>query len=114
MSIIQLFSSMTAEEAASIVKEDLNSFVRAELERAFNEALEGEIEDFLLEASSERGGRIYRNGYYERVLKSRFGPLSLRVPRDWLSLFKTMMLEPYQSRRASSRGSTWKGSRSAR
>ena len=96
MSIIQLFSSMTAEEAASIVKEDLNSFVRAELERAFNEALEGEIEDFLLEASSERGGRIYRNGYYERVLKSRFGPLSIRVPRDRLSLFKTMMLEPYQ------------------
>jgi len=46
---------MTAEEAASIVKEDLNSFVRAELERAFNEALEGEIEDFLLEASSRKG-----------------------------------------------------------
>ena len=41
MSIIQLFSSMTAEEAASLIKEDLNSFVRAELERALNDALEG-------------------------------------------------------------------------
>lgn len=29
---------MTAEQAASIIKEDLNSFVRSELERAFNEA----------------------------------------------------------------------------
>ncbi len=96
MSIIQLFSSMTAEEAAKILKEDLNSFVRAELERALNEALEGEIEDFLLEASSERGERIYRNGYYGRIMKSRFGALSLRVPRDRLSLFKTMMLKPYQ------------------
>lgn len=96
MSIIQLFSSMTAEEAASLIKEDLNSFVRAELERALNDALEGEIEDFLLEASSERGDKIYRNGYYERVLKSRFGPLSLRVPRDRMALFKTRMLDPYQ------------------
>ena len=41
MSIIQLFSSMTAEEAASLIKEDLNSFVRAELERALNDALGG-------------------------------------------------------------------------
>lgn len=96
MSIIQLFSSMTAEQAASIIKEDLNSFVRSELERAFNEALEGEIQDFLLEASSERGERIYRNGYYERVLKTSYGHISLRVPRDRMSLFKTRMVEPYQ------------------
>lgn len=46
MSIIQLFSSMTAEQAASIIKEDLRSYARSELERAFNEALDGEIEDF--------------------------------------------------------------------
>ena len=44
MSIIQLFSSMTAERAASMLRDDLNSFVRSELERAFNEALEGEIQ----------------------------------------------------------------------
>ena len=87
---------MSPEEAASMVKDDLNSFVRSELERAINEALDGEIEDFLLEASSERGERIYRNGYYERVLKTSFGPLSLRVPRDRISLFKTEMLRPYQ------------------
>lgn len=96
MSIIQLFSSMTAEQAASIIKEDLNSFVRSELERAFNEALDGEIEDFLLEASSERGEKIYRNGYYERVLKTSYGHVSLRVPRDRMSLFKTRLLKPYQ------------------
>ncbi len=54
MSIIQLFSSMTAEEAASIVKEDLNSFVRAELERAFDEALEGEDQVQLGEFGAHR------------------------------------------------------------
>ena len=43
MSIIRLFSSMSPEEAASMVKDDLNSFVRSELERAINEALDGEI-----------------------------------------------------------------------
>jgi len=96
MSIIQLFSSMTAEQAASLIKEDLNSFVRSELERAFNEALDGEIEDFLLTASSPNGEKIYRNGYYERVLKTSCGPLSLRMPRDRLSLFRTEMLKPYQ------------------
>ena len=73
-----------------------NSFVRAELERAFNEALDGEIEDFLAEAASGDNGKIYRNGYYERVLKTSYGPLSLRVPRDRMSLFKTQMLKPYQ------------------
>ncbi len=87
---------MTAEQAASIIKEDLNSFIRSELERAFNEALDGEIEDFLLEASSERGEKIYRNGYYERELKTSYGHVSLRVPRDRMSLFKTRLLEPYR------------------
>lgn len=96
MSIIQLFSTMTAEQAASMLRDDLNSFVRSELERAFNEALDGEIEDFLLAASSSSGEKIYRNGYYERVLKTSYGPLSLRVPRDRLALFKTEMLKPYQ------------------
>lgn len=87
---------MTAEQAASLIKDDLNSFVRSELERAFNEALDGEIEDFLLTASSPSGEKIYRNGYYERILKTSYGPLSLRVPRDRLSLFRTEMLRPYQ------------------
>lgn len=96
MSIIQLFSSMTPEQAASIIKDDLRSFVRSEIERAFNEALEGEIEEFLLKASPEGGEAIYRNGYYERTLKTSYGPLSLRVPRDRLSLFRTEMLRPYQ------------------
>ena len=96
MSIIQLFSSMAAEQAASMLRDDLNSFVRSELERAFNEALEGEIEGFLLAASSPNGGKIYRNGHCERVLNTSYGPLSLRVPRDRVPPFETEMLRPYQ------------------
>ena len=96
MSIIQLFSSMTPEQAASIIKDDLRSFARSELGRAFNEALEGEIEEFLLKASSPDGGKAYRNGYYERTPKASYGPLSLRIPRDRLSLFGAEMLRPRQ------------------
>ena len=110
---------MSAEQAASALREDLNSFVRAELERALNDALEAEIEDFLLEASSERGDKIYRNGYYGRVLKSRFGPLSLRVPRDRMAPFSkpgcsSLTRERPTTSNTSSRGSISTGSPSAR
>lgn len=96
MSIIRLFSSMTAEQVASTLGDGLNSFVRSELERAFNEGLGGEVEGFLLAASSPNGERIYRNGYCERTLKASYGPLSLRVPRDRLAPFKTGMLRACQ------------------
>lgn len=64
MSIIQLSSSMTAERAASMLRDDLNSFVRSKLENVFNEALESEIEGFLLTASSPNEEDIS-----ERVLR---------------------------------------------
>ena len=83
MSIIQLFSSMSAEQAASALREDLNSFVRAELERAFNEALDGEIEEGM-----RRGVRGVRFEVVEAVSeagfvafgKGRFHVLLLRIP----------------------------------
>lgn len=80
MSIIQLFSSMSAEQAASVFREDLNSFVRAELERAFNEALDGEIEEGMgrgvrfevVETVSEAGFVAFGKG--------RFHVSLLRIP----------------------------------
>jgi len=95
MSIIRLFSGMSPEDVSKMLKEDLDSFVRKELETAFNEALEGEIEECLLKAM-EGGDKIYRNGYYERTLKTSYGPLFLRIPRDMVNLFKTEILKPYQ------------------
>lgn len=80
MSIIQLFSSMTPEQAASLIQDDLRSFVRSELERAFNEALEGEIEGFLSEASSDKGEKVYRNGYYKRAPKTLIRPFVPKGP----------------------------------
>ena len=83
MSIIQLFSSISAEQAASVLREDLNSFVRAELERAFNEALNGEIEEGM-----RRGVRGVRFEVVEAVSeagfvafgKGRFHVSLLRIP----------------------------------
>ena len=74
---------MSAEQAASVLREDLNSFVRAELERAFNEALDGEIEEGM-----GRGVRGVRFEVVETVSeagfvafgKGRFHVSLLRIP----------------------------------
>ena len=95
MSIIRLFSSMTAEQAASMLREDLNSFSdrssKGPSTRPWTARLRG-----LETACSPNGDKIYRNGYYESVPNASYGPLSLRIPRDRVSLFKMAMLKPYQ------------------
>ena len=50
---------MSAEQAASALREDLNSFVRAELERAFNEALNGEIEEGMRRGLTSKWSKPY-------------------------------------------------------
>jgi|GEM_PF-4090377 len=50
MSIVQPFSPMAAGRAAPLVKEGPNPLAGSEPERAFNEALGGETEGFLLAA----------------------------------------------------------------
>ena len=71
-------------------------FARPGRERAFNEALDRETEEFPLAASSPSGEKIHRNGHRDRTLKTSFGPLSLRVSRNRLALFKTEMIKPCQ------------------
>ena len=127
MSIIQLFSSMSAEQAASALREDLNSFVRAELERAFNEALNGEIEEGM-----RRGVRGVRFEVVETVSeagfvafgKGRFHVSLLRIPEGDVEIdlhvqrggiaSENLMLEAASQRLGSNtirripRGSSWR------
>ena len=96
MSIIQSLREMSPDALGKVVQGGPNDFAREVIQDFINEALENEIEDFLEKALAEGERKIYRNGYYSRTVQTSFGPISLTVPRDRLSLFKTAILKPYQ------------------
>lgn len=68
------------------------------LRPVLNQVLKAEMTDHLgagkHERTDERTGQ--RNGYYERDLVTRVGPLEWRVPRDRDGTFNTELFERYQ------------------
>ena len=68
------------------------------VQAVLNQVLEAEMTDHLKatphERTDERQG--VRNGYYERELLMRVGPIQLRVPRDRAGTFCTELFERYQ------------------
>lgn len=68
------------------------------VQAVLNQVLEAEMTDHLKasphERTDERKG--VRNGYYERELVMRVGPIQLRVPRDRAGTFCTELFERYQ------------------
>jgi len=68
------------------------------VQAVLNQVLEAEMTDHLNatphERTDERQG--VRNGYYERELVMRVGPIQLRVPRDRAGTFCTELFERYQ------------------
>ena len=81
---------------------------RRRLERTLNATMEWERELFLGVRPYERNAvrRGYRNGFDERVLDSRQGPLKLRIPKVRRSgeAFRTRVVRAYQRRRTNRRG----------
>lgn len=71
---------MSAEQAASALREDLNSFVRAELERAFNEALDGEIEEGMGRGVRFEVVETVSEASFVAFGKGRFHVSLLRIP----------------------------------
>ena len=69
------------------------------IESALNQVLEAQMTEHLgaerYERTSERDGR-YRNGYRERQLYTRVGPITLRVPQTRDGSFSTEIFERYQ------------------
>jgi len=63
--------------------------MRALLQRVVQQVLEAEMTSFL-------GRRGYRNGYKQRLLKTRVGELELLVPKDRHGEFQTELFERLQ------------------
>ena len=70
---------------------DINEFFRQQLEIATNDLLKSELTVFLDYEKWEYkgyGSDNSRNGYYHRNLKTKFGELELKIPRDRAGEFK--------------------------
>ena len=68
---------------------------RAELEKAFNQLLETELDCFLgYEKYSKDGYNTgdSRNGYYNRTFQTKYGELNLSIPRNRAGEFKQQTL----------------------
>ena len=70
----------------------LDEVVREAVKQALETVMELEREVFL----AEWGGK--KNGYYERGLVTKHGPVRLRVPRERDGRFHTALFAPYQRR----------------
>jgi len=70
----------------------------AVLQAVLERVLEAEMTEHLGAAPHERTSsrRGHRNGYYERDLTLRVGPIELRVPRDREGTFRSELFERYQ------------------
>ena len=95
MSILSLIEGKDSKELGELVKNSLDDFVRDKIQETINDLLQGEIEDFLTDALREQTFDI-RNGYYNRYIKTKYGKIEIKVPRDRLNLFESKIIQPYK------------------
>ena len=78
---------------------DIAEIFRYHVECAVNQLLQYELREFLDYDKYDRKGfnsGNSRNGYYERTLKTEYGDLSLKIPRDRNGEFENQTLTPYK------------------
>ena len=78
---------------------DITEIFRYHVESAVNQLLQHELREFLDYDKYDRKGfnsGNSRNGYYERTLKTEYGDLNLRIPRDRNGEFENQTLTPYK------------------
>src|SRR5690625_82051 len=92
------FTLNLEELKESLVKSDLNDFVKSALVIILNEYMEKERDDYMNTQSYERSANRhdYRNGYYERDYTLNVGRVKLKVPRTRSGGFSTEIFEKYQ------------------
>ena len=77
---------------------DITEIFRSQLEEAMNLLLETERTAFLgfehYDKSGYNSGNS-RNGYYDRTLKSKYGVLNLKIPRDRNGLFSQKTISSF-------------------
>ena len=93
-------SNFTTELMSALFKgEGVEEIMRLELESAMNELLKVELTSFLdYEKHDPRGYNSgnSRNGFYVRQLKTRFGEISVEIPRDRNGEFKQQLIPSHQ------------------
>jgi len=78
---------------------DITEIFRYHVECAVNQLLQYELREFLNYDKYDRRGfnsGNSRNGYYERTLKTEYGDLLLKIPRDRNGEFENQTLTPYK------------------
>lgn len=95
MSILSLIKEKRPEDLGNILISTLDDFVKEKIEEAINGLMDGEIENFLTDALRDETLDV-RNGYYKRHLKTKFGSIEVKVPRDRLNYFETKIIKPYK------------------
>lgn len=78
---------------------DITEIFRHHVESAVNQLLQYELREFLDYDKYDRKGfnsGNSRNGYYERTLKTEYGDLILKIPRDRTGAFENQTLTPYK------------------
>ena len=91
-----LMSNFTTELIKNLSNNmSVEEIFRIELEKAFNQLLETELDCFLgYEKYSKDGYNTgdSRNGYYKRSFQTKYGELKLSIPRDRAGMFKQQTL----------------------
>ena len=77
----------------------LQEYIRKEVERAVNSVLNCEFNTFIGYDKNEQGAAKElgnsRNGFYERDLKTTYGDIKIKVPRDRNAEFSTVLFEKH-------------------
>jgi len=93
-------SNLNTKLLSALLKEEsVDEVFRSELETAVNELLTTELTAFLNYEKHDPAGYNSgnsRNGYYNRILHSRFGDLNISIPRDRNGEFSNKTIPPYQ------------------
>lgn len=86
--------------AALAKKEDVGEIIRQAVEQAVNGLLKNELTVFLGYQAYQRPDQTnnYRNGSYERQLTTKYGDITVQVPRDRTGEFKQQTIDRYQRR----------------
>jgi len=99
-----LFGRLFLSDARAVVQQNIWTLLREKARGAanvmVNQFMEAERTEWLGLGPYQRGKdrRGLRNGYYERNLDTKYGPLKLRVPRTRCSGFRSLVFDAYVRR----------------
>lgn len=89
----------TNDNNLPVFEQAVSELFRSELEKSINEILEYELTSFLdYERYDRSDNDNSRNGCYYRKLDTKYGILNLRIPRDRLGEFYSVLIPKYQRR----------------